>query len=65
MAVLLAYRPLQGRVGATMLWCVSGFGVFTIVFGISRNLILSLLALMLGGRERHGKRGDSRNVCFN
>jgi hypothetical protein len=29
--------------------CVGGFGVFTIVFGISRNLILSLMALMLVG----------------
>lgn len=49
MAVLLAYRPLKRRVGATMLWCVSGFGVFTIIFGISRSLIISLLALILVG----------------
>src|SRR3984885_15231716 len=49
MAILLAYRPLQGRVGATMLWCVGGFGAFTIVFGLSRNLVLSLLALILVG----------------
>src|SRR5271165_244068 len=49
MAILLAYRPLHGRVGATMLWCVSGFGAFTIVFGLSRNLVLSLLALILVG----------------
>jgi MFS family permease len=49
MAVFLAYHPLQGRVGATMLWCVSGFGAFTIVFGLSRNLVLSLLALILVG----------------
>jgi MFS family permease len=49
MAVLLAYRPLKRRVGATMLWCVSGFGVFTIIFGISRSLIVSLLALVLVG----------------
>jgi MFS family permease len=49
MAVLLAYRPLRRRVGATMLVCVGGFGVFTIVFGISRNLILSLVALTLVG----------------
>jgi MFS family permease len=49
MAVLLAYRPLKRRVGATMLWCVSGFGIFTIIFGISRSLIVSLLALMLVG----------------
>lgn len=32
-----------------MLVCVGGFGVFTIVFGISRNLILSLVALTLVG----------------
>ncbi len=49
MAILLAYRPLRGRVGATMLWCVTAFGIFTIVFGISRNLIVSLLALVLVG----------------
>jgi MFS family permease len=49
MAILLAHRPLRGRVGATMLWCVSGFGVFTIVFGISRSLVVSLLALTLVG----------------
>jgi len=49
MAILLAHRPLRSRVGATMLWCVSGFGVFTIVFGLSRSLIVSLLALTLVG----------------
>jgi MFS family permease len=49
MAILLAYRPLRRRVGATMLWCVAGFGIFTIVFGISRSLTLSLLALALAG----------------
>ncbi|MGA8555057.1 MAG: MFS transporter, partial [Candidatus Acidiferrales bacterium] len=49
MAILLAYRPLKGRVGVTMLWCVTAFGVFTIVFGISRNLIASLIALALVG----------------
>jgi hypothetical protein len=32
-----------------MLWCVFGFGLFTIVFGLSRNLILSLMALVLMG----------------
>ena len=48
-AILMAHRPLRGRVGMTMLWCVAGFGVFTIVFGISHNLALSLLALFLVG----------------
>jgi MFS family permease len=49
MAVLLAHRPLRRHAGITMLWCVAGFGVFTIVFGLSRNLIVSLLALLLLG----------------
>ncbi len=49
MAVLLAHRPLQRHAGVTMLWCVAGFGVFTIVFGLSRNLVLSLMALLLVG----------------
>jgi MFS family permease len=49
MAILVAHRPLRGRVGATMLWCVAGFGVFTILFGLSRNLGLSLVALLLVG----------------
>ena len=32
-----------------MLWCVAGFGFFTILFGISHNLILSLIALFFVG----------------
>jgi MFS family permease len=40
---------LRGRVGAKMLWCVAGFGVFTILFGISRSLTLSLIALVFVG----------------
>ena len=49
MAVLLAYRPLRGRVGMTLLWCVAGFGVFTILFGISHSLVFSLVALLMVG----------------
>jgi MFS family permease len=49
MAIFLAYRPLRARAGETMLWCVAGFGVFTILFGISRNLTISLAALVLVG----------------
>src|SRR5438477_5111745 len=49
MAIFLAHRPLRRRAGATMLWCVAGFGVFTIVFGISRSLTLSMIALLLTG----------------
>jgi MFS family permease len=49
MAVLLAHRPLRGRSGYTLLWAVAGFGVFTIVFGLSRSLTVSLIALFLLG----------------
>ena len=49
MAVLVAHRPLRGRVGITMFWCVAGFGVFTILFGISKSLVFSLIALLLVG----------------
>lgn len=48
-AVLLAHRPLGRRQGEIMLWCVFGFGLFTVVFGISHNLVLSLIALALTG----------------
>ena len=49
MAVLLAHRPLRGRSGPTLLWSVAGFGVFTIIFGVSRSLTVSLIALLLLG----------------
>ncbi len=49
MAILLAYRPLRRRVGKIMLVCVAGFGTFTIVFGLSHSIALSLLSLVLVG----------------
>ena len=49
MAIVLAHRPLRRRVGPTLLWSVAGFGIFTIVFGLSRSLMVSLLALVLLG----------------
>jgi len=49
MALLLAYNPIRKRAGATMLWCVAGFGIFTVVFGFSRSLPLSLLSLFFVG----------------
>lgn len=49
MALLLAHRPLGRNSGAKMLWCVAGFGVATILFGISRSMVLSMVALMLVG----------------
>jgi len=49
MAVLLVHRPLRGRAGVALLWSVAGFGIFTILFGVSRSLVLSLAALLLLG----------------
>lgn len=49
MAIAVAHWPIRRRAGIAMLLAVAGFGVFTIVFGISRNLIVSLAALLLLG----------------
>jgi len=48
-AILLAHYPLRRKAGFAMLYCVCGFGVFTIVFGLSHSIALSLIALMLTG----------------
>ena len=45
----LARRPLDRRAGARMFATVALFGVATIVFGLSRNLYLSLAALAVLG----------------
>src|SRR5262249_46047493 len=45
----LAYKPLERRAGISMLWCVAGFGVATILFAVSRSLTLSLIALVFVG----------------
>ena len=49
MAIVVAHRPIRRRAGLTMLLSVAAFGVFTIVFGISHSLIVSLVALFLLG----------------
>jgi len=49
MAVALAHRPLRGRAGPALLWSVAGFGVCTILFGVSTNLVLSMAALIFLG----------------
>jgi len=49
MAIVIAYLPPMRQAGRTLLWCVSGFGAATIVFGLSHNLWLSLGMLFLTG----------------
>ncbi|MDR3764318.1 MAG: MFS transporter [Acidobacteriota bacterium] len=48
-ALWLAWRPLHRRAGLKMMTAVSLFGLATIVFGLSRNLWLSALALFIVG----------------
>lgn len=47
--LVLAYRPLRKHAGVIMLWCVAIFGISTIAFGLSRNLAISILALLIVG----------------
>jgi hypothetical protein len=49
MALVLAHRPFKRHAGAIMLGCVAGFGGCTVVFGLSRNLAVSVIALVLLG----------------
>ena len=49
MAVLLVYLPPIRKAGPALLWSVVGFGIVTIIFGLSRWVWLSLLMLALSG----------------
>ncbi len=49
MAMILAHTPPMKNAGRAMLWAVVGFGIATIVFGISRNFWLSMAMLFLIG----------------
>ncbi len=49
MSIVLARRPMQSGVGKTMLLAVAIFGVATIVFSLSGNIALSVMALLVVG----------------
>lgn len=49
MGLAVAHWPLKRRAGSVMLWCVFAFGLFTVVFGLSHNLVVSLIMLFLIG----------------
>lgn len=49
MAGWLTQRPPFAQTGRTLLWSVAGFGIATIVFGLSRHFALSLVMLLLVG----------------
>ena len=48
-AIVMAHRPPLQRPGRALLWAVVGFGVCTIVFGLSDNFYLSFAMLFLTG----------------
>lgn len=51
-AIAIAHRPPMRRVGPTLLVAVAGFGAATIVFGLSRSFLLSMVMLfLLGGLD--------------
>src|SRR5881296_934823 len=49
MALVVAHLPPMKQTGKTLLWCVSGFGIATILFGLSKVFWLSLGLLFLIG----------------
>src|ERR1700730_340614 len=49
MALLVAHLPPMRNAGKLLLWCVAGFGIATVVFGLSTALWLSLAMLFVVG----------------
>lgn len=49
MAFALAHLPPMRQAGKALLWAVAGFGVATIVFGVSESFVLSVVMLALLG----------------
>jgi MFS family permease len=48
-ALVLARHPIRRRAGPILFFVVTGFGASMIVFGLSREMWLSMLALAFGG----------------
>lgn len=47
--LLLSFLPLRTKPGYKLLLSIAGFGVTTIIFGISQSFLLSFSMLLLGG----------------
>ena len=56
--IVLARHAISRRVGMRMFQSVIIFGVATVVFALSHWMWLSLIALAVARRRRHGERGD-------
>jgi MFS family permease len=48
-SLLMVIKPIQRKAGWLMLACVGIFGAATIVFGLSKNIWISLIALVIVG----------------
>lgn len=48
-ALAVAHLPPMRRAGKTLLWCVTGFGLATVLFGLSKTFWLSLGLLFVVG----------------
>ncbi|HTM76557.1 MAG TPA: MFS transporter [Devosia sp.] len=48
-SLYLAWRPIQRRAGVLMFICVGIFGAATILFGLSKNIMWSMVALFVVG----------------
>lgn len=48
-AFWFSFKPLKNNVGIKMLWSVAGFGLLTVLFGLSKSFPLSLFILALLG----------------
>jgi hypothetical protein len=48
-SILMTTRPIQRGAGRKMLTCVGLFGAFTVVFGLSRWMWLSMISLVVVG----------------
>jgi MFS family permease len=49
MALSVAHLPPMRQAGRALLWCVTGFGLATVIFGLSKALWLSLGMLFIAG----------------
>lgn len=48
-ATWLGFRPIKRNVGVKMLWAVAAYGLATLIFGLSKNFLLSLSMLAILG----------------
>ncbi|HEV2620011.1 MAG TPA: MFS transporter [Acidobacteriaceae bacterium] len=48
-SLLMTIRPIKHNAGKTMLTCVAIFGAATVLFGLSKSILLSSIALLIVG----------------